>query len=81
MSVEIIIFEYNEVYGAETISVEEGIDTFIKTCLDYIPEGGEFGVTSQTIYYSESVSVDKPKTIMMICKVTDEWIERIKERL
>ena len=82
-TVEIIVFEYNEIYGYKTVPVEKAFDTYIKICLDYIPRytEGSIGHTDKTIYYTEQGGYDKSRTILMICDVTEELVERITQRL
>ena len=76
-NVEIITFEYNQLYGWDLVPLENAVEAFIKQCQYMNKDGARFLWTAKTIAYSETEDNDKARTVMMVCTVTDELVARV----
>ena len=72
--VEIITFEWNQVYGIASAPREKAYEAFMKACEDFNPVDACFSKSAKAIFYVEPSSCDHPRTIIMLCTVTDELV-------
>jgi hypothetical protein len=75
--VEIITFEWNHVYGIASVPREKAFAAFMHACEDLNPADACFSKSAKAIFYVEASCCDHPRTIMMLCTVTDELVARV----
>lgn len=85
---EILAFEYNTIYAAESSETSEtALNTFIEFCSqfvnpEYVPEDlTAFNSGRLYMTYAERSGGDKPMLIMLIGHITEEMISMASARL
>ena len=79
IDVEIITFEWNQVYGIASVPREKAYEAFMKACEDFNPADACFSKSAKAIFYVEASCCDHSRTIMMLCTVTDELVARVQQ--
>ena len=80
IDVEIITFEYSDLYDLKSVPLENAVEAFIEACKFMNSINARFSHTAKTISFAESSYNDKTRTVMMVvCKVTDELVDRLKQ--
>jgi hypothetical protein len=80
IDVEIITFEYRDIYDLKSVPLENAVEAFIEECKFMNSINARFSQTAKTISFAESRYNDKTRTVMMVmCKVTDELVDRLKQ--
>ena len=82
--IEILAFEYQDLYDGEQPKPEDAVQTFLDMCKQYVnpkyieKKNTEFIVGSTYIIYKDTSGGDKPMMIMMI-GATEEMVNEIKK--